>query len=149
MGFIYTTPFMACMDYEQDVDSDDMDVDSETLENRRLGSDIGLNVQVCYYDYGMKSNRPTTIKLKANESLFDRLNRLVPCESWGSVSMGKNWYIRSLLENPKADNIWAEFNKKDAEERVSRVEFSVRNWYKSRDIPTIFVRDLRDIEKGL
>jgi hypothetical protein len=130
------------MDYEMDYEQD---VDSETLENHWLGSDIELTVHVWYYDDGIKYNKPTTIKLKVDETLFDRLNSLVPYESWGSVSMRKDWYIRSLLENPKTGNIWAEFDKHDTEERVSRLEFSVRNWYQSRDIPTIFVRDLRDI----
>jgi hypothetical protein len=59
----------------------------------------------------------------------------------------RNWYQRLLLQNPTTRNRWVEFNKGAAEACMSNLEYSVRNWSNPRDIPTIFLQDIRHIEK--
>ena len=92
MFSIYNTPFSAYMDDEEDV-----------------VREIELTVHVWYDDDGIEYNRPTTIKLKADETLFDRLNRLVACEYWGSVMYerpgdAKVWYNRLVTLKPTRRN---------------------------------------------
>ena len=110
------------------------------LETGRRERDIQLTVHVWYVDHGIKYNRPTIIKLKVDENLFYHLNRLLTCESWGSVCMKRDWYIRSKAPN-------SEFNKHETEECVNRLELSVRTWPNPRNIPTIMLQDIRHIEK--
>jgi hypothetical protein len=64
------------------------------LERRRRARGIALTVQVWYDDDGIKYNRPRSITLREEDSLFDVLNRLVPCEFWGSLmyETGEVWY---------------------------------------------------------
>jgi hypothetical protein len=72
------------------------------MDNKEV-LDVELTVQVWYDNEGIFYNRPISITLKSYESLFDILNRLVPCESWGSVMYettrgnGKIWYNRLPL----------------------------------------------------
>ena len=117
-----------------------------------VSREIELTVHVWSDDDGIKYNRPTTIKLKADETLFDGLNPLVSCEYRGSLMYersgdAKVWYNRLVALKPTRRNRWAEFNKHDTEESLLSLELSVRHWSNPRDIPTILIQDIRHIEK--
>ena len=131
---------------EQDVSGRDRQIE---LERRRRERGIDLTVQVWYDDNGIQYTRPRIITLKEDDRLFDLLNRLVPCESWGLLAYetGDIWYRRHLADNPTKQNRWAQFEQDVAEEFVDRREVSVRGWLNPNDIPTILLQDIRHIKK--
>lgn len=138
MVLIYTTLFVACMTERQ-----------IELERRRRERGITLKVQVWYDDDGIRYNRPRDIVLKEDDRLFDLLNRLVPAESWGLLAYenGEIWYNRHLAANPTRENRWAEFDEYVAQEFVDRRQIGLQHWLDPTDIPTIFLQDIRHIEK--
>jgi hypothetical protein len=119
------------------------------LERRRRERGIDLTVQVWYDDNGIKYNRPRIITLKEDDRLFDLLNRLVPAEAWGLVAYetGQIWYNRHRAANPTSQNRWAEFDLYEAQEFVDRRQVYLHDVDNPADIPTIFLQDIRHIEK--
>jgi len=119
------------------------------LERRRRERGIELTVQVWYDDDGVKYNRPRIITLKEGDRLFEKLNRLVPVESWGVLcdETGRIWYQRRVAANPTTRNRWAEFDPYEAQEFVDRRQVGLHDFPNPADIPTIYLQDIRHIEK--
>ena len=122
------------------------------LERRRRARGMPLTVQVWWYDDGTRRSRPRSITLREEDRLFDVLNRLVPCEFWGSLmyETGEVWYRRLLAENPTTQNRWAAWTEDspyEAAEYVDRRQVYIRTWPDGADIPTILLQDIRHIEK--
>ena len=119
------------------------------LERRRRARGIALTVQVWYEDGGVRKTQPRSITLREGDRLFSELDRLVPCEFWGSLQYqaGDVFYSRPLAP----DNTWAAWTDDSpylAAEYVDR-----RQVYISADsdndleIPWIMLQDIRHIEK--
>ena len=123
------------------------------LERRRRARGIPLTVQVWWYDDGTRRSRPRSITLREEDRLFDVLNKLVPCEFWGTLmyETGDMWYRRFLAENPTTQNRWAawtEDSRYDVEEYVDRRQVYISSWHdEGAEIPLILLQDIRDIEK--
>ena len=122
------------------------------LERRRRARGIALTVQVWWDDGGVRYSRPRSITLREDDRLFDVLNRLVPCEFWGSLmyETGEVWYRRLLAENPATQHRWAAWTEDspyEAAEYVDRRQVYIRTWHDhGAEIPTILLEDIRDIE---
>jgi len=123
------------------------------LERRRRARGIPLTVQVWWDDDGTRRSRPRSVTLREDDRLFDVLNKLVPCEFWGSLmyETGDMWYRRLLAENPTTRNRWAAWTEDspyEAAEYVDRRQVYMRGWHDGgAEIPLILLEDIRPIEQ--
>ena len=103
-------------------------------ESEKLRNEIDLTVQVWTTLNGdIVHRQPRAVKLKPAETLFDTVDRIVPCDKWGVVTEDtKVWYIRHTR---------MEFIRQTAEDKFALLEFSIRN-RPPKDIPTILLQDL-------